>query len=222
MTDRSSELRRVCVLIAALLLAPSFAHTDHPHAAQQEQNADPATDAAPPADDAPVMTMPWPTDAPGGMVMDHDARPTTFAGRLMAWLGGWHPAVIHFPIALLLTIAFLELAAVLRRKPLYAASNKLLLAIGTLGAFLAAPLGWANAGLPAADDADALVIHRWLGTAIPFLMLLLWWLKPHAEAAAKRVSPPFYEIVLIAGVLAILVQSYFGAEVTHGSGHMAF
>lgn len=180
----------------------------------------PAADSSPPAaDDMPVMEMAWPTE--GGMQMSHD-KPKTFQGRLLAWLGMWHPAVIHFPIALVLTVGLLEAAAALRRQPLYAASNKLLLGIATLGAFAAAPLGWASAGMPAADDDGALVIHRWLGTALPFAIFALWWLKRPAEQAARRLGGRGYEAALALTVLLILVQAYFGAEVTHGAGHFKF
>lgn len=170
-------------------------------------------------DDMPVTDMAWPTE--GGMQMSHE-KPKTFQGRLLAWLGMWHPAVIHFPIALVLTAALLEAAAALRRQPLYAASNRLLLGIATVGAFVAAPLGWASAGLPAPDDEFALVVHRWLGTAMPLLILSLWWLKQPAEAAARRLSTRGYEAALALVVLLILAQAYFGAEVTHGAGHLAF
>ncbi|MES2034701.1 MAG: DUF2231 domain-containing protein [Pseudomonadota bacterium] len=170
-------------------------------------------------DDMPVTEMAWPTE--GGMQMSHD-KPKTFQGRLLAWLGMWHPAVIHFPIALVLTVGLLEAAAALRRQPLYAASNKLLLGIATLGACVAAPLGWASAGMPAADDESALVIHRWLGTALPFAILALWWLKRPAEQAARRLGGRGYEAALALTVLLILVQAYFGAEVTHGAGHFKF
>jgi uncharacterized membrane protein len=180
----------------------------------------PVADSSPPAaDDMPVMEMAWPTE--GGMQMSHD-KPRTFLGRLLAWLGMWHPAVIHFPIALVLTVGLLEAAAALRRQPLYAASNKLLLGIATLGAFAAAPLGWASAGMPAADDEGALVIHRWLGTALPFAIFALWWLKRPAEQAALRLGGRGYEAALALTVLLILVQAYFGAEVTHGAGHFKF
>lgn len=212
-------LRRVGVpalLFALLAVAPAVAHQHEPHTPQQQQ-----TEAAPASaahGEEPVMTMPWPT-AP--VMTEHDERPTTFSGRLLRWLGGWHPAAVHFPIALLLTVAFLELMAVVRRKPIYTASNKLLLGIAVIGAFVAAPLGWINAGLPAADDASALVLHRWIGTALPFLILLVWWLKPNAEAAAGRNSP-LYAIALSVVAAAILAQAYLGAEVTHGAGHMAF
>lgn len=171
----------------------------------------------------PSTEMTWPTgDEDGGMMMSHRARPTTFGGRVIAWLGAWHPAVIHFPIALLLTVAFLELAALIRRKPLYNASNKILLVVGVAGAFVAAPLGWADAGLPSAEDGWALTTHRWLGSAIPFLMLLLWYLKKPSEQAAVRPSSRLYEVVLAVAVAVVLTQAYLGGEITHGANHMAF
>jgi uncharacterized membrane protein len=158
-----------------------------------------------------------------GMMMTHAMeRPKTFQGRLIAWLGMWHPAVIHFPIALLLTVGFLELAGAIRQKPLYTASNKVLLAVATLGAFVAAPLGWADAGMFKPEDTWALPWHRWIGTAIPFLLLLLWWLKRPAEQAAVRPSSRAYELLLAVTVVVILVQAYLGGEITHGSNHMAF
>ncbi|MEZ5972224.1 MAG: DUF2231 domain-containing protein [Hyphomonadaceae bacterium] len=220
MTGLASWLRRLGVLgvmLALFALTPAIAHQHEPHTPQQQQTEPAPAEAAP--GDEPVMTMPWPT-AP--VMTEHDERPTTFSGRLLRWLGGWHPAAVHFPIALLLTVAFLELMALVRRKPIYSASNKLLLGIAVIGAFVAAPLGWINAGLPAADDDSALTLHRWIGTALPFLMLGACWLKPHAEAAAAGRNGPLYAIALSVVAAAILAQAYLGAEVTHGAGHMAF
>lgn len=207
----------LCAVVALFALTPAMAHGHEPHAPQQQQTESAPAETAP--GDEPVMTMPWPT-AP--VATEHDERPTTFSGRLLRWLGGWHPAAVHFPIALLLTAAFLELMAIVLRKPVYAASNKLLLAIAALGAFVAAPLGWVNAGLPAADDEASLTLHRWIGTALPFLMLIVWRLAPNAEAAAAGRRTPLYAIALSLVAAAILAQAYLGAEVTHGAGHMAF
>ena len=207
----------LAALLAVFALTPALAHQHEPHTPPPQQTEAAPGEAAP--GDEPVMTMPWPT-AP--VMTEHDERPTTFSGRLLRWLGGWHPAAVHFPVALFLTVAFLEAMALLRRKPIYTASNKLLLAIATLGAFVAAPLGWINAGLPAADDETALTLHRWIGTALPFLMLIVWRLKPNAEAAAAWRNGPLYAIALSVVAAAILAQAYLGAEVTHGAGHMAF
>lgn len=215
----------LAVAFSLLLLSPqiSFAHSGERHPPQAAQTD--APQAAPEHDTGAMQPgeMTWPTaEGAGGMMMDHDARPTTLSGRIIRWLGVWHPAVIHFPIALLLTVAFLEAMAAIRRKPVHAASNKILLLVATLGAFAAAPLGWANAGLPAADDESALVLHRWIGTFIPFLILFVWWLKKPVDEAAVRQGGRFYETVLALTVLVILAQAYLGAEVTHGAGHLAF
>lgn len=230
--------RRVQSLLAALALAlmvvataasPGVVLAATPPAPTAEQGQpntaqDPSEPSAgdPSLDAMPVTDMAWPTEMSDGMMMQHPDKPKTFEGRLLAWLGMWHPAVIHFPIALVLTVALLELAAVIRRKPAYAASCKLLLAIGTVGAFVAAPLGWANAGMPAAGDSLALDIHRWLGSALPFVILALWAFKRPVDQAAARLSSRGYELLLAASVVLLLLQAYFGAEITHGANHMAF
>lgn len=166
----------------------------------------------------PQMEMSWPTGDSGGMgmMMHHNEKPKTFGGRLIAWLGAWHPAVIHFPIALTLTVAFLELAAFFRRKPSYSVNNKMLLALATLGAFAAAVLGWADMGMPTPDNGWTQTTHRWLGTTIPFLLLLLWYLKTPAGRSKA------YSALLAVMVVVILFQAYMGGEITHGANHMAF
>ena len=154
--------------------------------------------------------------------MGRRTAPATFGGRLIAWLGAWHPAVIHFPIALPLTAVFLELLAWLRRKPIYVANNQILLGLGALGAFVAAGFGWAGAGLPAAEDQWALMAHRWLGSLVPLLILALWNMGRIAvRAESGRRSRAYY---VICGVTAVVLlgQGFLGGEVTHGANHMAF
>ncbi len=212
------------VLAAGIAVSTLSAHEGEEHPAPvAAATTGPAAGPVSP-EDMPVTDMAWPSgDGDGGMMSGMDmTRPKTFEGRLMAWLGMWHPAIVHFPIALLVTVAFLECLAVVRRRPIHTASNKTLLAVAVAGAFVAAPLGWLNAGLPTPEDGLVLTIHRWLGTAMPFLMLALWFLKRPADQAAMRLSSRGYEALLAVAVVLILVQAYFGAVVTHGAAHMKF
>lgn len=232
MTCRVPSLLAACTLAMMLtattvwpgvaLAAPNPAPVAQQSQSETAKTSTGQATAEPSLDDMPVTDMAWPTEMSDGMMMQHPDKPKTPEGRLLAWLGMWHPAVIHFPIALVLTVALLELAAVIRRKPTYAASSKLLLGIGTVGAFVAAPLGWANAGMPTPDDSLALDIHRWLGSALPFVILALWALKRPVDQAAVRLGSRGYELLLAATVALLLVQAYFGAEITHGANHMAF
>lgn len=227
MIKRQGHAALIAVLFAAFTLAlagPAWTHEGERHPAASEQPAAPTGEAAHDMSemDMPPTEMRWPTPEEVAGAAGHAERPTTLAGRLIRWLGAWHPAVIHFPVALLLTVAFLELAGAVRRNPIYDAGNKILLAIGTLSAFIAAPLGWISAGLPTTDDEFALTVHRWLGTAIPFLFLVLWALKRPAEKIAARKTAPLFVALLALSVFVMLAQAYFGAEVTHGAEHLAF
>lgn len=224
MGRRAAPLAMLAATLVLAALVPSVSMPAFAHGGEQRPAATASAQSADQTDEPGPDELRWPTPDDPGMpsMAGHGDRPTTFTGRLVRWLGAWHPAAVHFPIAILLTVAFLELAAAVRRKPIYNASSKILLALGTLSAFVAVPLGWISAGLPAADDEFALTVHRWIGTALPFVFLLLWWLKQPTEQAAVRKTPPYYEALLAAAVFVVLAQSYFGAVVTHGAEHLAF
>jgi uncharacterized membrane protein len=59
----------------------------------------------------------------------------------MEFLAGLHPMVVHFPIALLLTYALLELIGIVFKNEFYQKSAHLLLFLGVIGAFFAVLTG---------------------------------------------------------------------------------
>jgi uncharacterized membrane protein len=59
----------------------------------------------------------------------------------MDFLAELHPKVVHFPIALLLTYAILELVGIVFKKEFYQKTAHLLLFLGVIGAFFAVLTG---------------------------------------------------------------------------------
>src|ERR1035437_8835700 len=94
---------------------------------------------------------------------------TLFSRHAWELLGRFHVLLIHFPIALLITPAILEVLSRLRRKvvPLApSAAAPACLIIGALAAIASATTGWAHADYTRfPDQLDTLFYHRWLGIA---------------------------------------------------------
>jgi uncharacterized membrane protein len=85
----------------------------------------------------------------------------TFLQRLTAWLGSFHAASTHFPIALLMVAVLSEALGWWTRKETWLACTRFLLLIGAASALGTATLGWLNAysGVSAVYK-----FHQWLGT----------------------------------------------------------
>src|SRR3954467_7014562 len=72
--------------------------------------------------------------------------------------GVFHPAVVHFPIALLTVAALMETLAIVRGRSVKSAAISqtalTCLFLGAAGAVLAATLGWANASAEGGSVSD--------------------------------------------------------------------
>lgn len=90
---------------------------------------------------------------------------TVDASTALLALGRLHVVVVHFPIALLLVAAALELVARARASADLERTAKLLLVLGALAAVAAVALGWLHAAQePLGGGArELLERHRWIG-----------------------------------------------------------
>ncbi len=218
-----TQVRALLIAIAlafALLLAssPALAHKDHKkkqaEAAQLMQQG--AQLGAPMTmNGKPAAMHSQGSEMMDGMDMGMDRSKMSLFERLFGWLGRLHPMVVHFPIAFFPAALLTAIAG--RRKPAFAAPVQFLVVAGAIFAPIAAGAGWL-AGM-SADPEPILAYHRWLGVAIAFAGagLGVWaWRRPWEDRGAGMI------IALTVMTIAIAVQGYLGAGLTHGMDHMMF
>lgn len=132
----------------------------------------------------------------------------------------WHPAVVHFPIALALTATLLLLLGSWRQaNPVLTASGRLLVLGAALSAVLAVALGWQAFQTVEHDGAGHLVMlrHRnWaLGCTLGLIALAVWdGLRQKAERPPHAALLPI--MVLVSASLG--VTGWLGGEMVYRHG----
>jgi uncharacterized membrane protein len=137
----------------------------------------------------------------------------------MSILPGWHPMVVHFPLALVVTATALLLAAKLLRHERYASVLATVgtwnLCLGAVGALVAIATGLAavlhlNADVGVAAH-QAISLHlRWaISTTLVLVLLAVW--RGAGSAQDSRPSWMFL-VVLLAATAALIVTGYRGGE----------
>ncbi|MBY0455789.1 MAG: hypothetical protein K2V38_00470, partial [Gemmataceae bacterium] len=90
---------------------------------------------------------------------------------LLRLLGRFHPAVTHFPIALVTLAALLESWQLARRRPKLAAATPLCLIVGAAAAVVAAAVGLLRNEYDG-PGGDTVELHKWAGLATTLFAVL--------------------------------------------------
>lgn len=203
------------VVIAA---APSTAHKNQEHTpaatsagAMNSAGVAPGGASTSGAGHDQMAAMPGMT----GMDMQMDRSKLPFFERLFQWFGRLHPALVHFPIAFFPAALLTALAG--RRRPSFSAPVQFLVVAGGVFAPIAALSGWITG--TTADPEPILAYHRWLGVAVGAsgVALAVWaWRRPWEDRGAGMI------LALTAMTIAIAIQGFLGAGLTHGIDHLMF
>ncbi|ETZ20594.1 DUF1549 domain-containing protein [Pedobacter sp. V48] len=139
---------------------------------------------------------------------------------LWDFLGHLHPLAVHFPVALLLFAAILELFTLKNFNSKLRSGIDALLIAGSLGAIISAALGW----LLYQDgdySGDVLTLHQWIGftTAALGVLTLAFLYQIRKKDKLKQIK--IYRGLLFSTAIGVSVAGHFGANLTHGSDFLS-
>jgi uncharacterized membrane protein len=139
--------------------------------------------------------------------------------KLISWLGEFHPAVVNFPIALLIAAALAEVLWVVTRHAPFGFASRYCIWLGASGALVSGILGWFLGGSALTDSDWRLTTHRWLGTLTATWSALVLVLS---EVSHRQNSPRGRNTlrgVLLVAALLVMVTAFFGGAMAFGLHH---
>ncbi|MCB0331556.1 MAG: DUF1549 domain-containing protein, partial [Bdellovibrionales bacterium] len=153
--------------------------------------------------------------------------------RLELFTGKLHPALVHFPLALLLSAILIEGYITVRdgfrgrnKRPHLVAG--FCICFGALGAFVAAVSGWMNAANQEffGSLVSVLFWHRWLGVFVAALSIfgaLLYFASARLslDSFSQRNALRFYLLSLFLVTPLLGVGAHFGGVMVHGEDYFA-
>ncbi|RMF40649.1 MAG: hypothetical protein D6753_11265 [Planctomycetota bacterium] len=171
-----------------------------------------------------------PTEVPGEVVPDEapatkDPRSAPLALRIWKFSGLFHPAVVHFPIALLTVSALFVLLSFVNREAFEPVAYHCFW-IGTLMAIAACATGWSYAiaegyGSKISFDWENSAIdrHRWLGIAVAAVGVLTFPLARAVRRSGHAGARILWLVASLALAGGVATVGYQGGELVYGEDH---
>lgn len=140
----------------------------------------------------------------------------SFLAKVLAWIGRFHAASTHFPIALLTVALVSEALGWATKKESWLSCTRLLVVLGAASAANTALLGWLN---DYSGVSEVYKLHKWLGTATA-----LWALVSAGAAIlseCREGSPERARLrgALFLGALLVSIVGFLGGAITFGLDH---
>ena len=138
---------------------------------------------------------------------------------LWHFMGRLHPMIVHFPIALLVFAAVLELFTLKKYNSKFRPAIQLLVLIGAVSAIIAAVFGWLLADSDAIEG-ELVDLHQQVGIATAVLSLLVLFFLQKTSKNHKSNQVLTYRSFLFIAALGVSVTGHFGASLTHGEEYL--
>jgi len=142
---------------------------------------------------------------------------------LVPLLAHLHPALVHFPIGLLVVAAMLDLTAATFGRTQRSPAAKTCLWLGLLGALAASGSGWlyAEVNPPGRLLEETLFYHRWLGVAAAGTAALSWLLYLMSRGGERPGPRRSSRVCLFACLVVTSIGGHLGGEMVYGEDFLA-
>lgn len=132
---------------------------------------------------------------------------------ITAFIGHFHPLLVHLPIGILLAALLLQWLSFSGKYLLLKPAVPVLLLWGTVAALFSVITGFF---LSASDDYDDLLVglHQWMGISVAFVSILAYGKE---KIPRWPVSAKFLSLVLVG---LIFLTGHLGGSLTHGSDYL--
>lgn len=144
--------------------------------------------------------------------------------RLVAWLGRFHPVVVHFPIALSFLAALAVIVGRLRHSEPFRQTARIAIHGAAISAVPAVLLGWFAAAAAPHPGLDAVLAwHRWLGTAAGAGLMAV---ALCTELAHRQIDRSRWTWLIVIGcvlmALVVGLVGHLGGVLVFGPDHFAW
>ncbi|NCP22588.1 MAG: hypothetical protein GW854_00405 [Erythrobacter sp.] len=204
MTRFFHAMAAALVLALTILVQPAAAHGGEKHGAAKAPVRTEIPAASAQDGDEPASPNSEAQEEPRA-----DSEHASSSGSVLTRL---HPATVHFPIALLIVAALVEMLAMARSSAPLAQAAGVMTVAGAAGAVIAALFGWIHTGIWFGGD-STMHWHRWTGTGLALA-------APLAALLAFRADRGAFRIVIVLIAAALVAQGYWGAELAQGRDHL--
>lgn len=131
--------------------------------------------------------------------------------------GKLHPAVVHFPIALITVAALFEFLQMVRKRPEPAGGTLPLVGLAAVSAVVASLFGWALEEYEGIEG-STFDLHKWIGIGATVVSVLAALMA--CKAKTSRGALTGMRLALFLGAALVGVTGYLGGELVFGENHI--
>lgn len=138
---------------------------------------------------------------------------------LLDTLGRLHPALVHFPVALVTTALVAEQLYIARKREWFGAAARFMVAAAAWMSVPSAVAGFAAASGEAVPPALAGVfsVHRIAGVVVPGVVWLAYAVCLGARRSGQVWEQALYRVILWLAFAAVGVAAWYGGRLVHGA-----